>query len=152
MIIPEWERFSQGGRGKRQKKKWRCPKIPSKKSERRLLGRSEAKRKRRLEILPSAHARSSQANILNLDPNAAKDLDPARYLLPDSDQKRLGLLQNAFFFSEKFPKAKGSSSQKVSNGKLAFEQTLHLGDIVRSHARSPHERRRKTLACVFSRG
>ena len=52
------------------------PKIPSKKSESRLVGRRESeKKKSRLEILLSSHARSSQANILHLDPNAAIDLD-----------------------------------------------------------------------------
>ena len=40
------------------------------------MGRRESeKKKSRLEILLSSHARSSQANILHLDPNAAIDLD-----------------------------------------------------------------------------
>ena len=147
-------RFSHGGQGKRQKKK-QCnadPKIPSKKSESRLVGRRESeKKKSRLEIFLSSHARSSQANILLLDSNAATDLD--LHLQSQTVTKNgSASFKTRFFFSAKFPEAKGLSSQRVSNGKLAFKHALHLGDIVRSHARLPHERRRKTLACVFSRG
>ena len=104
--------------------------MPSKKSERRLV--------------EEAHA-----NILHLDPNAAKNLDLDLY---NQRVTKNGSVSFKTRFSAKFPEAKGLSSQKVSNRKLAFEQALHLRDIVRSHARSPHDRGRETLARVFSRG
>ena len=86
------------------------PKIPSKKSERRLVGRREReKKKSRLEILFSAHARSSQANILHLDPNAAKDLDLGLYSQIVSKNGSASF-KTGFCFSAKFPEAKGSSS------------------------------------------
>ena len=89
------------------------------------MGRRESeKKKSRLEILLSSHVRSSQANILRLDPNAAKDLD--RDLYNQTVTKNgSACFKTRFFFSGKFTEAKGLSSQKVSNGKLVFEHALH---------------------------
>ena len=75
------------------------------------MGRRESeKKKSRLEILPSAHTRSSQANILHL----AKDLDLDLYSQTVTKNGSASF-KTRFFFSAKFPEAKGLSSQKVCN-------------------------------------
>ena len=81
------------------------------------MRREREKKTSRLEILLS-----SQANILHLDQNAAKDLDLHLY------SQTLTKNCSASFktrFSAKFPEVKGLSSQKVSNGKLAFAHAPH---------------------------
>ena len=86
--------------------------------------------------------------MLHLDPNGAKNLDLDLY---SQRVTKNGSVSFKTRFSAKFPEAKGLSSQKVSNRKLAFEQALHLRDIVRSHARSPHEREDARLSLPCSR-